>query len=158
LHLVECENPEKGIVFTRTKRGADRVAARLRANGVDAEEIHGDLSQNRRESILKRFRADELHLLIATDVAARGLDIVGETHIFNYDIPQSAEDYVHRIGRTARMGKRGHATTFVTREDGGTLTEIEKLINKHIPRRELEGFRWESTAEERGDALGDHPI
>ncbi|MBI3724853.1 DEAD/DEAH box helicase, partial [bacterium] len=158
VQIVERDGPEKGIVFTRTKRGADRVAARLRSRGIDAEEIHGDLSQSRRESILGRFRANELHLLIATDVAARGLDIDGVTHIFNFDIPQNAEDYVHRIGRTARMGKRGHAITFVTRDDGAILTEIEKLINKHIPRDELEGFRWEATAEERGEATGDHPI
>jgi len=156
--LIQRDRPEKGIVFTRTKRGADRVASRLRSHGVDAEEIHGDLSQSRRESILRRFRADDLTLLIATDVAARGLDIEGVTHIVNFDIPQNPEDYVHRIGRTARMGKRGHAVTFVTREDGPLLTEIEKLINKHIPREELEGFRWEATAEERGESTSDHPL
>ncbi|MEZ0228151.1 MAG: DEAD/DEAH box helicase, partial [Planctomycetota bacterium] len=130
--LVIRENPEKGIVFTRTKRGADRVAARLRDRGVDAEEIHGDLRQNRREAILSKFRDDKLHLLIATDVAARGLDINGVSHIFNFDIPENPEDYVHRIGRTARMGKKGRAITFVTRDDGPFLTDIEKLINKHI--------------------------
>jgi ATP-dependent RNA helicase DeaD len=156
--LVVRENPEKGIVFTRTKRGADRVAARLRERGVDAEEIHGDLRQKRRESILKAFRDNRLHLLIATDVAARGLDIDNVTHIFNHDIPENPEDYVHRIGRTARMGKKGRAITFVTRADGPFLTDIEKLINKHIPREELEGFRWESTAEERGDDQGAHPL
>jgi superfamily II DNA/RNA helicase len=158
LALVAKEDPAKGIVFTRTKRGADRVALKLRDKGFDAEEIHGDLRQSRREQILARFRKGDLHLLIATDVAARGLDIDGVTHIFNYDIPENPEDYVHRIGRTARMGKDGRAITFVTREDGLSLTEIEKLINKHIPREEIEGFRWESTAEERGDATASHPL
>jgi ATP-dependent RNA helicase DeaD len=158
VQLVERENPEKGIVFTRTKRGADKVAAKLRSRGVDAEEIHGDLRQNRREQILGRFRADKLHMLVATDVAARGLDIQGVTHIFNHDIPENPEDYVHRIGRTARMGKKGRAITFVTRDDGAELTAIEKLINKHVPREELEGFRWEATAEEKGEAVGDHPL
>src|SRR5581483_10568061 len=156
--LVVRENPEKGIVFTRTKRGADRVASRLRERGVDAEEIHGDLRQKRREAILERFRNDRLHRLIATDVAARGLDIQGVSHIFNFDIPENPEDYVHRIGRTARMGRKGRAITFVTREDGPFLTDIEKLINKHIPREEVEGFRWESNAEERGEAVGEHPL
>ncbi len=159
LALVERENPEKGIVFTRTKRGADRVAARLRDKGIDAEEIHGDLRQKRRESILRAFREDKLRLLIATDVAARGLDISGVSHIFNHDIPENPEDYVHRIGRTARMGKKGRAITFVTRDDGPCLTDIEKLINKHIPREEVDGFRWEATAEERGEVHGEaHPL
>jgi superfamily II DNA/RNA helicase len=165
VRMVEDENPEKGIVFTRTKRGADRVAEKLRQRGIDAGEIHGDLKQNRREDILERFREGNLRLMIATDVAARGLDIQGVTHVFNFDAPENPEDYVHRIGRTARMGKSGRAFTFATKEDGPLLTEIEKLINREIPRFTVEGFRVDATDEERLAAgnrppppPGDHPL
>ena len=162
-HLIDMEEPEKGMVFCRTKRGADKVAERLRRRGIDAGEIHGDLKQKRREQILERFREGNLHVMVATDVAARGLDIQGVTHIFNFDVPENAEDYVHRVGRTARMGRRGRAFTFVTREDGDWLTNIEKLINKEIRAFPVEGFRTEATDEERlaqgGRAtLAPHPM
>src|SRR5262249_29591194 len=94
----------------------------------------------------------------AADVAARGLDIEKVSHIFNFDIPENPEDYVHRIGRTARMGREGRAITFVTKEDGPCLTAIEKLINKDVPREEIEGFRVTATDEERGIATADHPL
>lgn len=157
LHLVEDEDPTKGIVFTRTKRGADRVAQRLRGRGVDAGEIHGDLRQKRREAVLKRFREGNLHVLVATDVAARGLDIKAVSHIFNFDVPENPEDYVHRVGRTARMGQSGRAFTFITSDDGGFLTEIEKLINKEVPAFEVEGVRTEATDEEKAKRVGRRP-
>lgn len=166
-HLVALEEPEKGIVFTRTKRGADRVAERLRKAGFDAGEIHSDLRQKQRERILERFREGDLQLMIATDVAARGLDIQGVTHVFNFDVPQHAEDYVHRVGRTARMGRTGRAITFVTKNDGTFLNEIDKLINKQVPYYPIEGYRTEANAEEkarseerenRGRPPGEHPF
>ena len=166
-HIVALEQPEKGIVFTRTKRGADRVAERLRKAGFDAGEIHSDLRQKQRERILERFREGDLQLMIATDVAARGLDIQGVTHVINFDVPQHAEDYVHRVGRTARMGRTGRAITFVTKNDGMFLNEIDKLINKQVPYYPIEGFRTEANDEEkarsaerenRGRPPGEHPF
>ncbi|MBX3470932.1 MAG: DEAD/DEAH box helicase [Planctomycetes bacterium] len=165
VRLIEDEAPEKGMVFTRTKRGADKVAEKLRQRGQDAGEIHGDLKQKRREQILESFREGGLHLMVCTDVAARGLDIQGVTHIFNFDVPENPEDYVHRVGRTARMGKRGRAFTFVTREDGDAVTPIEKLINKEIPRFAIDGFRAQANEDERAAStvgraagLADHPL
>ncbi|MFH0940171.1 MAG: DEAD/DEAH box helicase [Planctomycetota bacterium] len=134
LKLIEVENPRLAIVFCATKIGARRLAEKLRRLGLNAQDIHGDLVQKQREKIMEQFRAGKVHLLIATDVASRGLDVLNITHIINYDIPYKTEDYVHRIGRTGRMEKSGKAFTFVTREEGSFLTEIELLINKEIKR------------------------
>jgi ATP-dependent RNA helicase DeaD len=132
--------PEKGIVFVRTRFSVDRLTYQLKQRGVNAELLHSGIPQRSRERILKGFREDKFPLLIATDVASRGLDIDDVTHVFNYDVPQSAEDYVHRVGRTARMGKSGAAVTFITRDDGPILTAIEKLINKEIRQEVFPGF------------------
>ena len=164
-HLLKDEDPEKGIVFTRTKRGADKVTERLRKAGLDAGPIHSDLNQRKREQILRKFREGNLDLLIATDVAARGLDIQGVTHVVNFDVPENAEDYVHRVGRTARMGQTGRAFTFITPNDGSFLTEIEKLINLQVPTYEIEGYRTQANEEERarrrereGGRRSQHPM
>ncbi|MGQ0552756.1 MAG: DEAD/DEAH box helicase [Planctomycetota bacterium] len=133
LRVLAEEKPERSIIFTRTKHGADRLAENLQKKGLPASEIHSGLPQKKRERILKGFRDGEFTYLVATDVAARGLDIDDVSHVINFDIPENPEDYVHRIGRTARMGKEGRAATFVTPEDGEFLTLIEKLINKEIP-------------------------
>jgi superfamily II DNA/RNA helicase len=138
--LIRDRKPDRTIVFTRTRFTADRVAYVLQQEGFDAQEIHSGLPQRRREAILDAFRKGKLDLLIATDVAARGLDIQGVDHVINYDIPQAAEDYVHRVGRTARMGEKGWAVTFVTPDDGAFLTQIEKLINKEIKQQRFQGF------------------
>jgi len=134
LKLLEVENPELSIIFCGTKMGAKRLAEKLKRLYINAREIHGDLQQARREKILGRFRTGEVKLLIATDVASRGIDVQNITHIINWDIPYKIEDYVHRIGRTGRIGRSGKAFTFVTREEGSYLTEIELLINKEIKR------------------------
>ncbi|GJM23474.1 MAG: DEAD/DEAH box helicase [Planctomycetota bacterium] len=131
--VLQREKPERSIIFTRTKIGADKLAMRLQKKGFKAQEIHSGLPQGKREKILAGFRAGTFPYLIATDVAARGIDIPEVTHVINYDIPEHAEDYVHRIGRTARMGKKGRAVTFVCPDDGMFLTGIEKLINQVIP-------------------------
>ena len=138
--LIEELKPECGIVFVRTRFSTDRLAHRLKQKGFDCHEIHSGLQQRKRESILREFREGKFPLLIATDVAARGLDIDGVTHVINFDVPTVAEDYVHRVGRTARMGRKGHAVTFVTTDDGPMLTEIEKMINREIRQESYPGF------------------
>jgi len=141
VHLIRHEQPEHALVFTRTRRATARVARALHNAGIDAREIHGDLYQRKRDRILESFRRGKLHVLVATDLASRGLDIDDISHVVNYDIPEDPEVYVHRVGRTARMGRRGKAFTFVTPEQGEELTRIEMLINCEIPCRALEGFR-----------------
>ncbi|MBP7936057.1 MAG: DEAD/DEAH box helicase [Phycisphaerae bacterium] len=138
--VLEREQPKLAIVFCNTKRGVMKLAKRLHVEGIDAREIHGDLVQRKRERVMERFRKHNLHVLVATDLASRGIDVHGITHIVNYDIPVDSEAYVHRIGRTARMGSFGKAITFVTREQGKLLTEVEKLINLQITEERLEGF------------------
>ena len=140
LKVLEHEKPDRSIIFTRTKHGADRLADQLQKAGHGASEIHSGLPQKKRERILRGFREGEFPYLVATDVAARGLDIEDVTHVINYDVPENAEDYVHRVGRTARMGKQGRAATFVTPDDGEFITAIEKLINKEIPLERFEDF------------------
>jgi ATP-dependent RNA helicase DeaD len=110
----------------------------LKARGFLVDELHGDLSQAKREAVMKKFREAKLQLLIATDVAARGLDVEGVTHVFNYDIPQDVESYIHRIGRTGRAGKDGLAITFVALKDKQALEIIEKGIERSLPRREVD--------------------
>jgi len=149
LGLLKHEAPDLAIVFTNTKHKARRVAQGLRRAGVDCREIHGDLVQERRDRVMKAFRSHRTNVLVATDLASRGLDVMDITHIINYDIPEDPSGYVHRIGRTARMGKTGVAFTFVTREEGRFLTEVEKLINKELPRYDPPWLvRREPTAEE----------
>jgi ATP-dependent RNA helicase DeaD len=138
--VAEQRNPTRCIVFVRTKFAADRVAWRLQQKGFQAQEIHSGLQQRRREQILQGFREGAFPLMVATDVASRGLDIQGVDHVINMDIPENPEDYVHRVGRTARMGKEGWAITFVTPDDGPFLTTIEKLINKEIKQETFPGF------------------
>lgn len=136
VRLLRHEKPTLAIVFTNTKHKARRVAQHLKREQIECREIHGDLVQERRERVMKAFRTQKTPVLVATDLAARGLDVTDISHIINYDIPEDSSVYVHRIGRTARMGRAGVAYTFVTREEGKLLTEIEKLINKEIQRFE----------------------
>ena len=138
--LLDRENPRLAIVFCNTRHSVRRLAKRLHGAGIDAREIHGDLVQQKRERVMNRFRKHKLPVLVATDLAARGIDVQGISHIINYDIPDDPHAYVHRIGRTARMGMFGKAITLVTREQGKQLTEVEKLINKEVPEDRIEGF------------------
>jgi ATP-dependent RNA helicase DeaD len=138
--LVEREQPEQAIVFCRTKRGTERVYRRLSKRFKNTDMIHGDMVQRARDDVMKRFRAGEVQILVATDVVGRGIDVTRISHIINYDIPQSSDDYVHRVGRTGRMGREGVAFTFVTTEEGSELTRIEMLINRLLKRDEIEGF------------------
>ncbi len=133
--LLDIQNPELAIVFGRTRRRVDEIAEALSERGYSAEGIHGELGQNRRDTIMRKFRAGEVEVLVATDVAARGLDISGVTNIYNFDIPQDPESYVHRIGRTGRMGETGLATTFVTPREIDHLRFIEQLTKHRILRK-----------------------
>jgi ATP-dependent RNA helicase DeaD len=140
VRLLKREQPEQAIVFCRTKRGTDRVFLKLGKQLESVDSIHGDMMQSARDRVMKRFRAGEVKILVATDVVGRGIDVSGISHIINYDIPQSSDDYVHRVGRTGRMGREGVAYTFVTTEEGGELTRIEILINRLLKHDEIEGF------------------
>lgn len=130
--LIDVQNPDLAVVFGRTKRRVDELTRGLQARGYNAAGIHGDLSQARRMSVLKRFREGKLDILVATDVAARGLDISGVTHVYNYDIPQDPDSYVHRIGRTGRAGQNGMSVTFVTPNEIGYMRTIEQLTKKKM--------------------------
>ncbi|HOA74061.1 MAG TPA: DEAD/DEAH box helicase [Phycisphaerae bacterium] len=138
--LLVQEKPQLAIVFCNTKHATRRLAKRLQGAGLNVKEIHGDLVQEKRERVMDRFRKHKVQVLVATDLAARGIDVHGITHIINYDVPDDPHVYVHRIGRTARMGSFGKAITFVGRDQGKQLTEIELLINKQIPQEKIEGF------------------
>ncbi len=140
LHLLQQEEPKQAIIFTRTKRGADRLHRLLEKHHRKIGVIHGDLSQSVRDRVMDRFRKDRVQLLVATDVVGRGIDITSISHIINYDIPQFSDDYIHRVGRTGRMGREGTAYTFVGTDQGIELTRIEKRINRLLKRVELKGF------------------
>jgi len=130
--LLDVHQPELAIVFGRTKRRVDELAQALNIRGYLAEGIHGDLSQSKRLSVLRQFKENKIDILVATDVAARGLDISGVSHVYNFDIPQDPESYVHRIGRTGRAGKSGIAVTFVTPREMGYLRIVEETTKKRI--------------------------
>jgi ATP-dependent RNA helicase DeaD len=138
--LLMKENPELAIVFTRTKRGAEKIAKRLHADGIECREIHGNLAQNKRDHVMQGFRKGKFDVLIATDLASRGIDVADISHIINYDVPEDPEVYIHRVGRTARMGAKGKAFTFIMKEQGDELTKIENLINMVIPLATVDGF------------------
>lgn len=135
--IVDIEPNFYGIVFCRTKSDVDHVSNRLIERGYDAEGLHGDLSQFQRERIYKKFKARQLNILVATDVAARGLDVNELTHVINYSIPQDPESYVHRIGRTGRAGKEGTAITFVTPAEYRGLIHIQKIANTNIRKEKI---------------------
>src|SRR5438876_499345 len=142
VRLLGREDMMSVLVFVRTKRRADRVARQVGQAGFDVARIHGDRSQSQRETALAGFRSGRHQILIATDVAARGIDVEGISHVINYDIPTVATDYVHRVGRTARMEAQGEAITFVTPEDEGDLRGIERALGKSIPRVTLPDFDY----------------
>jgi ATP-dependent RNA helicase RhlE len=124
---------ERALVFTRTKHGADRVVKQLAQGGVAADALHGNKSQNARTRALERFRSGAGRVLVATDIAARGIDVDGVSHVINYDLPNVPESYVHRIGRTARAGRSGVAISFCDAEERAYLRDIEALIKVPIP-------------------------
>lgn len=140
-HLLTHEEPALTIVFCRLKRTCDELARYLTDKGVDAHAIHADLPQGKRNQIMERMRSGRLEVLIASDLASRGIDVEDVSHVINYDLPDDVELYVHRIGRTARAGKGGTAWAFVTPDQGGLLTDIERLINAEIPKLDYPDFQ-----------------
>ncbi|HWU42552.1 MAG TPA: C-terminal helicase domain-containing protein, partial [Bdellovibrio sp.] len=131
--LLKDPSFQRVIVFTRTKHGANRVADTLAKNGIPSEAIHGNKSQNARQRALENLREGKIHVLVATDIAARGIDIDNITHVINFELPHETESYVHRIGRTARAGAQGMAISLCDAEEKSFLFEIQKLIGKNIP-------------------------
>jgi ATP-dependent RNA helicase RhlE len=139
-HLVKTNDWKQVLVFVKTKHGANRLAQQLTRAGVEADAIHGNKSQNARTRALEQFKAGEMRVLVATDIAARGLDIEALPHVVNYDLPHVAEDYVHRIGRTGRAGSEGEAVTLVSHEDRPLMAAIERLMNRKVEQRVVPGF------------------
>ncbi|SFA95182.1 DEAD/DEAH box helicase [Clostridium frigidicarnis] len=135
--VLDKDNPFMAIIFCRTKRRADNLEVALHQRGYNCQKLHSDVLQSKRERIMKSFRNADIQYLIATDVASRGLDVSGVGHIYNYDIPESVEAYIHRIGRTGRAGEEGYTCLFVDPKDSKLLDEIEKTIKFKIPRRDL---------------------
>lgn len=140
LHLLRRDNPRQCIVFTRTKRGADKLALRLKGKVGGVSTIHGDMPQTKRNQVMRGFRDGSVPVLVATDVVGRGIDVEGISHVYNFDIPDDPENYLHRIGRTGRMGRDGVAYLFVCPDQGEPLTAIEMLANISIPHLKVEGF------------------
>jgi superfamily II DNA/RNA helicase len=145
-HLIRSRNLKQVIVFSNTKIGASRLSRHLEQAGINAVAIHGDKTQQERMAALDSFKKGEIEVLVATDVAARGLDITDLPCVINFDLPYNAEDYVHRIGRTGRAGASGDALSVFSDKDERLLTDIEKLIKQTITRGELQGFAPASRA------------
>ncbi len=138
--LLEREQPRQAIIFCRTKRGTEKIYRRLSKHLKGVDVIHGDLQQRQRDRVMDSFRSGKTRFLVATDVVGRGIDVSNISHIINYDIPSFCDDYVHRVGRTGRMGREGVAFSFVTPEEGSELTKIEMRINRLLQRDEIPGF------------------
>jgi ATP-dependent RNA helicase RhlE len=151
LHLLSDPSFDTVLVFSRTKHGADRIARRLESSGIKTGTIHSNRSQNQRLRALKDFKSGAVRVLVATDIAARGIDVDGISHVVNYDFPMHPEDYVHRIGRTGRAHAIGDAISFVTPEDQGALRSLERFIGRGIVRKRAEGFDYQAAAPERED-------
>jgi ATP-dependent RNA helicase DeaD len=138
--LLLREQPEQAIVFCRTRRGTDKLQRKLAEDFPSTGCMHGDMAQRERDRVLQQMRDRKLKILVATDVVGRGIDVSTVSHIVNYDVPQDCDDYVHRVGRTGRMGREGIAFTFIVPGEGDMLTSIEQRINKQLIRDNIEGF------------------
>jgi ATP-dependent RNA helicase RhlE len=142
VHLLNDPQMNMVLVFSRMKHGADRIADKLEHHGIRTATLHSNRSQNQRLRALKDFKSGAVRVLVATDIAARGIDVDGISHVVNYDFPMHAEDYVHRIGRTGRAQAIGDAISFVTPEDQGELRSVERFIGRGIVRKRAEGFNY----------------
>ncbi|MFN0086418.1 MAG: DEAD/DEAH box helicase [Blastocatellia bacterium] len=147
LHLLDQEACSRTLVFTRTRRGAERLSRLLASRNHKVDRIHADRSQPQREAALRGFKEGRCRVLVATDVAARGIDVTLISHVINFDMPAAPEDYVHRIGRTGRAGNAGHALTLVTPVDTQSMTRIERLTGQRVERIQLPGFGDETIVE-----------
>jgi ATP-dependent RNA helicase DeaD len=156
VELLKTEEPEQAIIFTRTKIGASKLEKTLKDKGLDVKALHGDMSQGSRDGVMISFKDHRVRLLVATDIAARGLDVEHVTHVINYDVPNSSETYVHRIGRTGRVGRTGRAITFVTPDQRDEIARIERDVNTTIgewetPEERLEHAPRPRRRRERGE-------
>src|SRR5437588_9155750 len=159
LHLLADQQLDTVLVFSRTKRGADKVARRLESSGIKTGTIHSNRSQNQRLRALEDFKSGAVRVLVATDIAARGIDVDGISHVVNYDFPMHPEDYVHRIGRTGRAHAIGDAISFITPEDQAPLRSLERFIGRGIVRKRAEGFDYNAPAPPRDERRrGDHRL
>jgi ATP-dependent RNA helicase RhlE len=149
LELLRNTDTESVLIFTRTKHRAKRLGQQLEKAGYRAASLQGNLSQNRRQEALDGFRNGSFQILVATDIAARGIDVSSISHVINYDMPDTADAYTHRIGRTGRAAKTGDAFTFITREDEDMVASIERLLHEKVERRTLEGFDYKKSAPAR---------
>jgi ATP-dependent RNA helicase RhlE len=152
LHLLREPQMNMVLVFSRMKHGADRIARQLEQKGIRTATLHSNRSQNQRLKALKDFKSGAVRVLVATDIAARGIDVDGISHVVNYDFPMHVEDYVHRIGRTGRAHAVGDAISFVTPEDHGELRALERFIGRGIVRKKAEGFNYSTAAPAQGAA------
>ena len=152
LNLIEKTDVNSVLIFTRTKHRADRLARQIRNAGYATAALHANRSQNQRQIALDDFRSGRCRILVATDIAARGLDIATISHVINYDIPACADDYIHRIGRTGRMEREGDAMTLVTPADAGIVFDIEKALGAPIERRKLEDFDYSASPPVRDES------
>ena len=157
LHLLEDPQMDMVLVFSRMKHAADRVARNLEQQGIRTATLHSNRSQNQRLKALKDFKSGAVRVLVATDIAARGIDVDGISHVVNYDFPMHAEDYVHRIGRTGRAHAVGDAISFVTPEDHGELRALERFIGRGIVRKKAEGFNYAQAGSPVAEDRPRHP-
>jgi ATP-dependent RNA helicase RhlE len=146
VHLLKDKKLDTVLVFTRTKHGADRVVRHLERAGINATAMHADKTQSQRTKALEDFKSGKINVLVATDIAQRGLDISGISHVINYDVPQDVEDYIHRIGRTGRAASSGDAFTFMSADEIAVVRLIERVLGAPIPRVSVAGFDFGTTA------------
>ena len=155
--ILDHSEDRSALVFTRTKHGADRLYRQLKARGHRVGVIHGDRSQGQRERALEEFKRGRVEVLVATDIASRGIDVDDITHVINYDVPRAPEDYVHRIGRTGRMNASGDAITLVSPEEDKDARAIEKFLGRRIPQETVKGFDYKGHATKVGHAESSEP-
>jgi ATP-dependent RNA helicase RhlE len=148
--LLRKTKTESVLIFTRTKHRAERVAQQLMRTGCRVASLQGDMPQHRRQAALDGFRDGSYKVLVATDIAARGIDVLRISHVINYDMPESTDDYIHRIGRTGRVDQNGDALTFITGEDTNKVRALEKIFDAPLERRTLQGFDYAAEAPEKG--------
>lgn len=149
IHILEQIKKESVLVFTRTKHGAKKIAVKLEQAGFSATSLQGNLSQSKRMSAMQGFRDGSLQILVATDIASRGIDVSSISHVINYDIPDTVETYIHRIGRTGRAAKEGEAFTLITQEDESEVRAIERVLNKKLERYKFDDFNYAMSAPQR---------
>ena len=154
MKLLDSAEMQSVLVFTRTKARADRLTKNVKKSGFPAAALHGDLSQSKRQNAINGFRSGKYQVLVATDIAARGIDISQISHVINYDMPDTVDAYTHRIGRTGRASRTGDAFTFVTRQEKAFVWAIEKTLGEHLERRVLEDFDYLTPSPETGEASG----